>query len=308
MKTLVVFLLLSLSFIPSLFSQNFGLIGTEWYYSESAGGSCPGNCEYVHFESVLDTVIEGKTTHKITRTYYKYGGDTVYLTPLYVYSQLDTTFRYSFSKSRFLSLFIFNGNQGDTLTLDYPPSYLGIQFPSADTTYRLVVDSVINRSIDGVPLKEYRTTSIDGLQFYNNDGSFMDRIGGLDWIFPRAVIIPEAGGPIRCYSDVQVDTSFQSVACDFVLPTSISENLDNSSIKLYPNPSSNHLIIERLGQSISNVLIEIRSVKGKLAFEQKVVGFEKATINTAQIPAGVYVVVVKAKTKIIATQKWVKVE
>jgi len=306
MKTLVIFLILFFSFTLTLFSQNFGLVGTEWYYSERAGGGCLGNCEYVHFKSVLDTVIQGKTTHKITRTYYKYGGDTAYLSPFYVYSQSDTTFRYSFSKSRFLSLFIFNGNQGDTLTLDYPPAYLDIQLPINDTTYRLVIDSVINTSIDGIPLKKYKVTCLDVYQWYGR--SFMDRIGGVGWLYPSAFIIPEAGGPIRCYRDSQIDTSFQSIACDFVLPTSISENLNSFRIKFYPNPSSNNLIIENFGQKKGNFTVEVRGITGQLILTEKVNLFERIILNTVEIPVGVYFVTVKDKTKTITTQKWVKTD
>ena len=50
------------------------------------------------------------------------------------------------------------------------------------------------------------------------------------------------------------------------------------------------------------------SVTGELVFTQKVSEFQKTTINTNKIPVGVYFVVVKDKSKIITTQKWVKVE
>ncbi len=32
------------------FGQTFGTIGTQWYYSEHAGGMCFGNCDYLHLE------------------------------------------------------------------------------------------------------------------------------------------------------------------------------------------------------------------------------------------------------------------
>ena len=78
MKAFVTFLILFFAFTSTIFSQNFGLVGTEWYYSGNAGGGClpgspspAGNCEYFHFKSVLDTLIQGKTVQKITRTYYR---------------------------------------------------------------------------------------------------------------------------------------------------------------------------------------------------------------------------------------------
>lgn len=287
MKNLLFLLVLLFSFSSNLFSQNFGLIGTEWFYSESAGGNCPGNCEYVHFKSVADTIIQGKTTHKITQTYYKFSGDTAFLDPLYVYNQSDTAFRYSFIKSRFLTLFIFNRNQGDTLTLDYPPTYLNVPHPPNDTIYRLRIDSVINKTIDGIPLKEYKTSALDGCQFFNY-GSFMDRIGGLDWLFPRTAIFPEAGGPIRCYKDSQIDTSFQTIACDYILPTSISELTDKYNVEIYPNPTSD-LITVRTNQKI--IKIDLYDLTGKLLETTSSLTIDFSNFNTGQ-----YIIKIHFKT------------
>lgn len=216
--------------------QNFGTVGTQWFYSENAEGGCPGNCEYLHLESVLDTVIDGEITHKILQSYYRQWGDTLHLDPIYLYEQNDTVFMWSFSKSKFLITYIFNGDIGDTLTLDAPDTF------STDTTYRLVIDSIININIDGVLLKKIRTTPLDDYEFFGT-GEFMERIGGLDWFFPRAAIILEAGGPIRCYSDSQIDTNFQTVACDHIIYVSVDELTNENTIHIYPNPTTSSLII-----------------------------------------------------------------
>lgn len=302
MKTLVITLVLSFSFTTTLFSQNFGLVGTEWYYGIK-DQSCNSVCDYVHLKSVKDTIIQGETTFKIIQTYIRDVGDTLYLDPLYVYNQADTTFTYSFVELKFLKLFIFNGNQGDTLTLDYTSIFSG-----TSSTYRLLIDTVIQKSINGVPLKEYQTTALDGVQFYSEHGSFMDRIGGLDWIFPRQAIIPENVGPVRCYKDAQIDTSFTANACDLLWITAVPEMENNASFKLYPNPSSNNLVVVNLGQQKSAVVIELRTIDGKLALTQKASNFEKVIVNTAEIPAGIYFVTVKDNAKTITTQKWVKME
>lgn len=305
----VLLISLTLFFTSTLFSQNFGLVGVEWYHSISSDQTaCAPHCGYIHSKSMKDTLIQGKTCYKIVHTTYNDDGDTLYSDPLFVYNQADTTFAYSFNRLRFLKLLIFNANQGDTITLDYPPIYFTLPGPMVDSTYRLVIDTVVQKSIDGVPLKEYQTTGLDGFHFYCANESFMDRIGGLDWLHPRGAIIPETDGAIRCYRDAQIDTSFTNNACDFLWITAVSELESISNIKLYPNPSSNNLVIENVGQQKSNVTAELRSVTGELVFTQKVSEFQKTTINTNKIPVGVYFVVVKDKSKIITTQKWVKVE
>ncbi len=274
------------------FGQTFGTIGTQWYYSEHAGGMCPGNCEYLHLESVMDTVINGNTTHKITQTYYRHTGDTVLLDPIYLYEQSDTIFMWSFSKSRFLTTYIFNRNIGDTLTLDSPDNLTW-----TDTTYRFVIDTIINLNIDGIPLKKYGTIALDDYQFYNG-GYFMDRIGGLDWFFPRAAIIPEAGGPIRCYSDSQIDTNFQTVACDHTLYTSIAELLTDNDIRIYPNPTSNFLTIKS-EQPIEK--IELYDMTGRLMKTKR-----ELNIDFSDLPNGQYILTIYLKTEQKIEKKVIK--
>lgn len=266
-----------------LFGQNFGVIGTQWYYSEHASGAAPPNSEYLHLQSVADTVITGVTTHKIVRTYYKFSGDTVILDPLYVYEQSDTVFMYNFQKSKFQTIYIFNASQGDTLTLDFPEP---LQW-TTDSTYRLVIDTVETVVVDGVPLKKYRTISLDEFTFWNG-GYFMDRIGGLDWFLPRAAIIPEAGGPIRCYLDNQIDTSFQSVACDYRLNTSIGELNPNYRIQVFPNPLQNELTIQS-EQPIERV--ELFDLTGK-----SILSSRQATLNLENINNGVYILNIYLKS------------
>lgn len=278
MKQISILTIVFLIFTSSAFGQNFGLVGTEWYYSEHAAGTSPPNSEYLHLESVSDTVIEGKTTHKIVQTYYKYTGDTVSFEPIYVFEQSDTVFMYNFQKSKFLTLYIFNGNQGDTLTLDAPDT-----FSTSNTTYRLVIDTVINTIIDGVPLRKYQTIALDDYQYYS-EGYFMDRIGGLDWFFPRLITIPEMGGPIRCYSDLQIDTNFQTVACDHRLLISIQELNDNSNIEIYPNPASDKLTINS-SQAIQR--IDLHNMSGQFKATT-----QELNLDISELTNGLYILTI----------------
>jgi hypothetical protein len=141
MKQIIYILLLFLT--SRLLGQDFGTIGTTWYYSESAGGLCPGNCEYLLLSSIKDSSILGITTHKIVQKYYMQNGEIRDYEPIFVFSKNDTVYRYSFSKQKFLRLYIFNGKKGDTLTLDSPDE--NAKF----TTYRLVIDSLKIESVDG---------------------------------------------------------------------------------------------------------------------------------------------------------------
>jgi hypothetical protein len=281
MKQKFILTIILLTITTFLFAQNFGSIGTQWYYSEHASGAAPPNSEYLHFQSVADTVIAGLTTHKIIRTYYKFSGDTVTFDPIYVYEQSDTAFMYDFQKAKFLKIYIFNAQQGDTLTLDFPEPLPW----STDSTYRLVIDTVETVIIDGVPLKKYRTIALDELQFFNG-GYFMDRIGGLDWFFPRAAIILEAGGPIRCYSDNQIDTNFQSVACDYRLVTSIDET--NANFQIFPNPFQNEITIQS-DQPVER--IEVFDFTGRT-----IINSRQLNLNLDHVSNGIYILSIYLKS------------
>jgi len=92
----------------------------------------------------------------------------------------------------------------------------------------------------------------------------------------------------------------------YVTPVSIDEEFLDNNLKLYPNPSSNLLIIENVGNQNNNLTVEIRSVTGKLELVQSIGSFEKVTINTDQISSGIYFISIKDEHGIITTKKWVK--
>lgn len=283
MQAKIILTILVSAMTALLFGQNFGSVGTQWYYSEHAGGMAPPNSEYLHLQSVADTVINNITTHKIVRTYYKFNGDTVLMDPLYVYEQSDTAFIYNTQKAKFQTIYIFNAIQGDTLTLDFPEPLPW----TTDSTYALVIDTVETVIVDGVSLKKYRTNALNEFQFYNG-GYFMDRIGGLDWFFPRAITIPEAGGPLRCYSDNQVDTSFQSVACDYRLATSVNDIIITEEISVFPNPVQSQLTI----QSESPIeKIELSDLSGKKHITTKQLNF-----SCEHLSSGLYILTIHFKT------------
>src|SRR5688572_8832892 len=138
MKPKVLFTIILLNFSTFLFGQHFGSVGTQWFYNVSGGSGSPTDAEYWHLQSVADTVIKGVTTHKISRTYYRYVGDSVTSTPLFVVERADTVFMYNFQKAEFQPIYIFNASKGDTLTLPVAEKYSGTK----DSTYRLVIDQV----------------------------------------------------------------------------------------------------------------------------------------------------------------------
>lgn len=273
MKKIFTFLVLLLV-TYSANSQSFGAIGSTWYFSSYANGLCGKDCQYIKLSSEKDTIIGGEKVHKISRTVYNYNGDTILAEPIYVYTAWNTVFTWSSLQSKFLKTFIFNGEIGDTLAIDFPEP--GIKF---------VVDTVYDVNVSGTVLKKYETTSPDGFQF-----NFMDRVGGVQWFFPRGIIIPEADGPIRCYSDNDIEIKFQSIECDYIAHTAVDDVDNDNSIKISPNPTNGFIKIESEHlELIEQVLLF--DVYGKLIFISKA-----KNIDLNDLANGQYILVFEMKS------------
>lgn len=294
MKIKLLFSTILLTTSTYIFGQDFGSIGTQWYYNSSGNGSAPPSSEYIHFKSISDTIIGGVTTHKIERTYYKYNGSEKALKPFYVYEKSNTVFIYNFELSRFKRIYIFNAKKGDTLTLDIPWQTEW----RADSTYRLVIDTVENVLTDGVLLKKYKTTGLDKYQFFNQGGSYMDRMGGLNDFFPSIGIIPEANGPLRCFSDSQIDTSFQRVACNYRLVNSIDDSKTEAKVNIYPNPIFETLFIQT-EKPVEK--IEMTDMTGK-----QVVVTNQLKVDCNSIENGLYILTVYFKSGELKRQTIIK--
>ena len=92
------------------------------------------------------------------------------------------------------------------------------------------------------------------------------------------------------------------------LLTGINENEKNIKINIFPNPSKNELNIEYLNNGINSLQMEIYTLDGKLELTKELNQLNKTTINTHNLPAGVYFITLKKDEKTIATQKWIKTE
>jgi hypothetical protein len=276
MKNLIISTLIFVTL--SIKAQVFAPIGATWYYGESNSGAAPTNSEYIHYESVKDTIIKSQSVRKIIRTYYHYSGYTSVLKPLFVFNSTDTAFLYNPDKDKFGKLYIFNKNKGDTLTLDVP---YGDSYPNlSKSTYRLVIDSISTVSYNGISIKKYKTRGLDDFQFWSS-GWYMDYAGGLDWFFPRGVIIPEAGGPLRCYSDNKFSVNLTSQACDYRLISSVSEFKDND-ILIFPNPVNDNLQIS------SSKRIDKFDIFDNLGVLK--ISSNNFPVNLSQLKTGVYLV------------------
>ena len=240
-----------------------------------------------------DTIVGNKLTHKLVQSNYNYEGELVYETEHYVFQESDTVFLYSIPKSDFLVFYIFNRNQGDTITLDAPYT-----IPGLGSKYRLVIDSVSTVVIDNTPLQKYKTSALDEYSL-QGQGYFMDRIGGLTWFSPTPITgIPEGPGPIRCYSDLQVDTNFQTYNWDYRLSSALPSPPEVSNINIYPNPVDDAVFVD---SEYPIEKLSLFQLDGKL-----LISGHNNSIDISTLPKGCYILLITLESGKMFRKKIVK--
>jgi len=261
--------------ISTVIGQEFAPIGAKWYYNSMAEGLAPPYSEYYLYESMKDTFINEQSVKKITRTYYRYRGDSVILTPYFISQIEDTIFLYNPLDNVFDRLYIFNAIKGDTLTFDMPFEY---ELYWEQDTFRVIVDTVYLETYDGIQLKKYVLIPIDG--FYWFYGFYLDKAGGYDWFLPRPEdLIPEFDGPLRCYIDKEVNINFVGYDCDYRIVNSVNNHYENE-FKIYPNPCNGLIYIE---SDFKIDRITLTNTDGKILSE-----YTKTIIDINDLDRGIY--------------------
>jgi len=278
MKKILRFCILLLLSSP-LLAQDFGTVGTQWYYSDVSGGMGPIHSGYHWFRSVSDTLILGKTAHKIEFTVYSPQGNIFDQPPIFVYGEADTAFIYSPQKGHFIPLHIFNAQIGDTLTFEFP-----IPLGGSSSSYQIRVDSISMIRIDGTDLKQFTVSPVGFPPAFER--TIIERIGGKLWFFPMAVNIPEIPGPIRCYSDAQLDTNFFNFACDYSSTSSVNEINESFQVKIYPNPATDQVFI--VGPE-SGFKMRLFDLQGRLLLEDATPN-SQLEIEVVRLKVGVYTI------------------
>lgn len=273
MKTLFLFPLLIAAFVVN---AQFAPIGAKWHYSASGNGTAPSAAEYYKYESVKDTLMEGRNAKKIVISYFKYNGTTAYPEPLFTSDAGDTVYYYNKRYAKFLPLYIFNVKKGDTITYHVPRPVQG----SSKTTFRVVVDSVYYLEIG--PLKAIKTHPLDEFSFHKE---YIQKVGGVSLMLHQSVgLIPEGDGPLRCYRDDETYVNFAHIACDYRLTSGIEETDYSSTVSLFPNPTTTQLNVQTnaaypVEYRISNTLGQT-VLSGKLQKEE--------SISTEELKEGLY--------------------
>jgi hypothetical protein len=259
-----------------------------WTYTHSNNWTHEG---YARYQYIGDTVIAGNNAQIISMHAegYDFSMQTNFSWDQGPYfTTVDGGLVSLWTGSAFDTLYNFSASIGDQWLMNVP-----------DGSTPFVVVSVTDTGttdIDGVPLR-YIVTELNG----SGSDTIMERLGSLSHqLVPWSMsITDQMDGPLRCYSDGEIDQrqSWWAYGCESVL------GADELSLAagpfLFPNPGTDHFALS-LPPGLHSVTLF--DATGRMLLQQHTPD-ARATINTASLPSGIYLVKVDEG---IQPLRWVK--
>lgn len=230
-----------------------------------------------------------------------------YRSTLFLYSDADAVYYYESTFNRFIPLYVFNVEVGDTVTYQIP-SYL--QFASTDTIFRMRISDITTNTVGGVSLKTFYHYPVDGVVGFGLglDMPYTEKIG----VFGDFLICYSTFGistnfspTLRCYSDSLVNyIADPNMPCDYFEGTSIIEKdnpITSAILGVYPNPTNSVLHIQLGNAKATLEHIQLYEVSGKKVLEQEG-GKIESVLNVANLTPGLYILKAIIDNKSITTK------
>jgi len=255
------------------FSQasDFAPVGATWYYSETST-IMPYPEKFRLVEVTGEEVFQGKLCRKIE------GLTGCGLpNPCYVFSQNDSVFYWSPNTSMFQLVYDFNAMPGDFWDID------GLLPPFGPV--RIMIDSLTNRIVGNDTLKLWHTSHTPTVFDWGNE--ILEKVGNTCFMGPTYALCENQTCGLRCYADPEVDYRFVPYACDTTIFTSKTKDIAAlESISMNPNPFDDKIILSSI-YALEGYSFLLYDQLGRLVHKQ-VLGTGNATIETRDLPPGIY--------------------
>ncbi len=281
----LLFVLLALSTISGQ-AQSWCTPGATWTYN--AGMALAG---FLRMTYTHDTLIGGYTAQVIDRySAIQYpqpppgptfsGPPYISYTPVELITRSDSEVVFILSGTVWDTLYWFGAVPGE----HWFPAHVN------DTTCApITVVDTGTTVVGGVPLHWLRTT---------DDLTVMERVGSTWDMFmwcPNWLIDGPTG--MRCYSDNEISYQLTSGACEMLM--GVNEASAISSLMIYPNPGTDHFSLSLHPGSHTITLFD---ATGRVVHQQQIIN-ERASVQTTDLPSGIYLVKVDEGRKPL---RWVK--
>ncbi len=254
------FLIGLIAFCSQLAAIEFAPIGAEWYYNLPDYMSLNGNdFEYVKITSVKDTIIDTKHCRKL-ELINSYDNK---ISAEYIYQTGDSIYYYNYYSQTFHLLYCFSAKINDTINVHinkFKATDGFFSYSDSINNFQYKIVSIDTVTIDGKEYKRQKVKSLSAYSwfFYNNligESYIIEGIGSVEYFFGvSSDITPETVAEmLRCYTDndIKFKNEEWNIDCDYT--TGLNENIQDFSIKVYPNPVTDIINIE--SEEIINNLV-----------------------------------------------------
>ena len=297
--------------ISTLFDcQDFAPIGAQWHYSDyTTDGS---NAQYTRIDSDRDSIVSDNTGEMHTVSILEVYKNETYVPEARTLIRHDDDRVYYYEFDQFMLLYDFNLEAGDVALIQVPAhrNFYDFSCNNPETYYidqfMMAVDSVSYTDVQGERLKVLHTHTevyYDGQDCYEF-GRITQKIGSEYGLFGRHCTQCLAGfpGKIRCYSDNRVDFNDFNEDCDFDGIDTSTENKQDYTFELYPNPTDGDLILDtEAGISAYRIL----DISGKILIQQD--DFAGQIIHTHSLSSGLYFIeFLDSRGSLVNTKKIIK--
>lgn len=278
MKNLLFIFLLALSSFS--YAQQWAPVGATWTYSKS-------NYPFISpfkLQSIKDTIINTKNCRGIGTI----GNNKL----VHLYAENNQIFQFNDSLKQFTLLYDFNKKVGETWNVITNPS----NSAGLLDTFSVVVDSTAFIVINGDSLKvQYITAKDTPLNYsvWDFSGMAIEKIGLVDYLFPKYGLVDFQPGGLRCYEDSNIHYNRTSMSCDtsYVLGSE-DENYLNSRISIYPTPCENYFKIKFTDFNKSSYRFTLYNVMGDKIQEGNSISEHEVAINTENLSKGMYFLII----------------
>ncbi len=185
-----------------------------------------------------------------------------------------------------------NASGGNSYTWDNNVSQ-GVPFtPNSTLTYTVTVSNGFCTATDDITINVSAPPAAPVIYQVGNDLNSTANIGN-QWYDSNGIIL---GAISQVYTPTVSSQYFVILTDNFgctsdtsniisIVLTSIADYSNNLSIRIYPNPVANELIIENEGNNL-NLNFEISNMTGQVLYKGRLV--EKTTVNTSNLAPGAY--------------------
>lgn len=293
-------LILAFFLIPTYcFAQvEWAPVGAKWWYEQTYVSPVGSSYDigYYNMEVIGDTIVLGRTCRELS---WEENGQYCYTCdhrPYYVYSDSGRVYYFNHDDEAFTLLYDMNKGIGESWEVNFFNEYM-----NDDVTLTMTVIDTMSIWVNGVRLRQQKVD-------YHSQFSFGDVIteglGSTEAFFPNC---QNGGGcetiygALRCYEDSILGMYHITIdSCEWKYTYVSLEELEQAEMRLWPNPANYLMNIETDGRQ--GFVVALHDMAGREVFASPMLS-SKQSINTVDIPAGVYVAVLREKGAVVARRK-----